>query len=272
MYVRPTELSRSRPTSKGTPGCWHRHAASSAKNRGRTRIAGRIAFTGCYVSAATIRVERYDEFMSEWIVKRGTLERRVPDLATLIRLAQERRLKRGDLVFHPDRQEWLAAADVPEIGAALIGADATPSNDDAAGPAREGSPLLAPASLTGSAAEPSNAPAASAPTKDARRSPSTLVTPIVLLLLSACVTLLAWPLFKPAAHREALTRWEYTVVAIPDAGFQAAMNKLGDEGWELVFARRASDGSRYDPEFSYEVILKRPKQSASAASPETGRP
>ena len=34
------------------------------------------------------------------------------------------------------------------------------------------------------------------------------------------------------------------------------MSKLGDEGWELVFARRAS-GS--DEKMSYEMIFKRAK-------------
>jgi hypothetical protein len=57
--------------------------------------------------------------MSGWIVKRGTLERPVADIATLIRLAQDHRLKSSDLIFHPDRQEWQNASDVPEISHAF---------------------------------------------------------------------------------------------------------------------------------------------------------
>ena len=58
------------------------------------------------------------------------------------------------------------------------------------------------------------------------------------------------------------TRWEYSIIAIPDAQLEPEMNKPGEAGWELVFARRASDGASYKPQFSYEVIVKRPKQSA----------
>jgi hypothetical protein len=35
------------------------------------------------------------------------------------------------------------------------------------------------------------------------------------------------------------------------------MNELGEEGWELVFARRAQDS--ITDEFSYECIFKRAK-------------
>lgn len=52
-------------------------------------------------------------------------------------------------------------------------------------------------------------------------------------------------------------RWQYQVLAIPDEAFAATMEALGRDGWELVTARRASDGDRSSPVFSYEVILKR---------------
>lgn len=51
-------------------------------------------------------------------------------------------------------------------------------------------------------------------------------------------------------------RWEYGVVAVSDYTFTDDMNKLGDQGWEVVSARRAVG------EFSsakYELILKRPR-------------
>lgn len=53
--------------------------------------------------------------MSGWLVKRGTLERQVADLATLSRLARDKRLKPTDLVFHPIAAQWFNASDVPEI-------------------------------------------------------------------------------------------------------------------------------------------------------------
>lgn len=55
-----------------------------------------------------------------------------------------------------------------------------------------------------------------------------------------------------------IPQWEYTIESIPDLGFGTAMNNLGKQGWEMVFARRASSGASYNAEFSYEVIFKRP--------------
>lgn len=51
--------------------------------------------------------------------------------------------------------------------------------------------------------------------------------------------------------------WEYQIESVPDILFDTTMNKLGTEGWELVFARRASDPTTDD--FSYECIFKRKK-------------
>lgn len=53
--------------------------------------------------------------MSGWIVKRGTLERQVPDVTTLVRLAREHRLRATDLVFDPTSQQWMNAAEVPDL-------------------------------------------------------------------------------------------------------------------------------------------------------------
>lgn len=69
--------------------------------------------------------------MSDWIVKRGTLERRVADAATLERLAREKRLKPDDLVFHPVKQQWLNASNVPEIQAAFADTPGEASGDRA---------------------------------------------------------------------------------------------------------------------------------------------
>jgi hypothetical protein len=51
--------------------------------------------------------------------------------------------------------------------------------------------------------------------------------------------------------------YEYRIEAVPDLLFDETMNELGEEGWELVFARRAQDS--ITDEFSYECIFKRAK-------------
>jgi len=50
------------------------------------------------------------------------------------------------------------------------------------------------------------------------------------------------------------TQFEYMVDSIPDLEWSTKAQKLGEEGWELVFARRASgDGGNY----MYECIFQR---------------
>jgi hypothetical protein len=57
----------------------------------------------------------------------------------------------------------------------------------------------------------------------------------------------------------ARTAWEYHIVTLGDEDFNAAIDKLGQEGWELSYARRAI-ASESDSEYTlYELILKRPK-------------
>lgn len=51
--------------------------------------------------------------------------------------------------------------------------------------------------------------------------------------------------------------WEYQVRSIDDASFTEQMDRQGDLGWELVFARRAKDSG---DTFAYECIFKRAKK------------
>ena len=51
-------------------------------------------------------------------------------------------------------------------------------------------------------------------------------------------------------------RWQYEVVFIPDADLVARMNSLGADGWDVVSARRATEGRNVNS-MGYELILKR---------------
>jgi len=76
---------------------------------------------------------------------------------------------------------------------------------------------------------------------------------ILVALVVVIVTLLSWNVFRAE-------KWEYKIEAVNDLTFNTDINKLGAEGWELVFARRASSGpadATAKPEFSYEMIFKR---------------
>lgn len=50
--------------------------------------------------------------------------------------------------------------------------------------------------------------------------------------------------------------YEFMVQDVPDVGFADTMNGLGQQGWHLVSARRASEGTDSDT-FNYEVIMER---------------
>lgn len=71
---------------------------------------------------------------------------------------------------------------------------------------------------------------------------------IVALLVAITIT----PLLRPKFGSD---RWEYKITSPPDIHLEEELAKLGQEGWELIEARRAT--SRYGNEASYEEILKR---------------
>jgi len=101
-----------------------------------------------------------------------------------------------------------------------------------------------------------NTPQVSVPTTStAVGKPGSSATP---WLLSAILALLLWTNVGRLPHLMPAT-WEYAIKSVPDTGFDDEMNKMGQDGWELVFARRASNGASESPSFSYEVIFKRPK-------------
>lgn len=76
-----------------------------------------------------------------------------------------------------------------------------------------------------------------------------------LLFVIISVMIAFWSCTQPQPQKD--IKWEYKITSVPDSKFTEDMNKLGDEGWELVFARRARG---MGDEFSYEMIFKRPKK------------
>ena len=54
-------------------------------------------------------------------------------------------------------------------------------------------------------------------------------------------------------------QYEYKIESFDDIVFDIGINKLGDEGWELVFARRALTGEESSRKGIYECIFRRAK-------------
>ena len=81
----------------------------------------------------------------------------------------------------------------------------------------------------------------------------TLVGAVLLVFLVVSL----WAFLRPAQ------RWEYKIAAVPDEIFETEIARMGNEGWEMVFARRATSETgdpttAQKPRMSYEMIFKRP--------------
>ncbi|MBT9585164.1 hypothetical protein IV102_17605 [bacterium] len=60
------------------------------------------------------------------------------------------------------------------------------------------------------------------------------------LLIVNLISLFVLMKLLPTPEATVLPKWEYTIESVADLEFEAGMRKLGEEGWEIVFARRAS--------------------------------
>ena len=79
----------------------------------------------------------------------------------------------------------------------------------------------------------------------------------IIVLLVAIIGLFGYAVFFANPKPEALTKWEYRIEGPDDSRLGTTINTLGNEGWELAFARRATK----DPDGAiYEMIFKRPRQ------------
>ncbi|MTJ14785.1 hypothetical protein FJR11_19835 [Anabaena sp. UHCC 0187] len=60
--------------------------------------------------------------------------------------------------------------------------------------------------------------------------------------------------------------WDYKIESFEDVIFDSGMNRMGNEGWELVSARRALTGPDADRRGIYECIFRRPKHKTNDKS------
>lgn len=79
-----------------------------------------------------------------------------------------------------------------------------------------------------------------------------IMTFVAVILLGTIASLLAIQTFDHPPEK-----WQYTVIAPNDANLENVLDKAGADGWEVVSARRASNGDSDNPTFSYELIMKK---------------
>lgn len=83
------------------------------------------------------------------------------------------------------------------------------------------------------------------------------------IFLGGILGILFFNLFWFWEQQPKTVEWEYKTESFEDAMFDSSINRIGQQGWELVFARRALTGGDYSRRGIYECIFKRPKQKIS---------
>lgn len=78
---------------------------------------------------------------------------------------------------------------------------------------------------------------------------------VICALLVAIATLEALPIISPG---RLAPRYEYRIEDIKDQAFDTEMDRHGQGGWDLVFARRAMGEGPEGKNYGYEVIMRRP--------------
>lgn len=78
----------------------------------------------------------------------------------------------------------------------------------------------------------------------------------IILILSGLLIVQILPLMQTTSSTH-IVGWEYSISSIKDDTWDTEMNQKGSQGWELVFARRATTGGVHSSEAMYECIFKR---------------
>ena len=76
----------------------------------------------------------------------------------------------------------------------------------------------------------------------------------IIILLGALV-IFEWVKFAKIDDSISHVEYEYRIAFINDYLFDFDLKKIGNEGWEIINARRASSNDTY----GYELILKKSK-------------
>ena len=86
----------------------------------------------------------------------------------------------------------------------------------------------------------------------------------LVVLVTALLGVELWQL--ATRTNSTFQKWEYIIESPRDEDFSRTINALGRDGWEVVFARRATSELGGKSTASYEMILKRPVQPVEATA------
>jgi len=74
------------------------------------------------------------------------------------------------------------------------------------------------------------------------------------VLIAVAVFVAGLQIFQAITRAWSVTRYEYTIVGPPDEELAAQLQTLGQAGWELISARRATNGAGERATAKYEMI------------------
>ena len=83
-----------------------------------------------------------------------------------------------------------------------------------------------------------------------------MISSILVMLLLGFLVIFVLTQEKP---KEVQTSYEYKIISPDDLSLEKELDKSGADGWQVVFARRATSGSGYYSTAAYEMILMRKK-------------
>lgn len=83
---------------------------------------------------------------------------------------------------------------------------------------------------------------------------------IIIVLLTVILGIQIYTTFLVAPAPIIPPKWEYGIEWFEDKDFETSVNNAGQEGWEMVFARRATNTN---DKYGYEMIFRRQILSSS---------
>jgi hypothetical protein len=196
--------------------------------------------------------------MSErWFVAQDSKSKQGPfTLGELRELARSGKLRPSDLVWKEGTSQWVAASSVQglfeNIGAQAPQALPVPSSDVLPTVAVVEPVLSGERSDAHDDSSLSRRRGTIAPGVTSGQ--GWIIIFLLFLTLLASLGIPICPLCRTAVPP---TVWEYKVTAPTDSALEGELRQLGDDGWELVYARRAV--SEFGPA-KYEMIFKRKKR------------
>lgn len=83
----------------------------------------------------------------------------------------------------------------------------------------------------------------------------TIILGISAVCLMVIMSIMIYSTFFQKSFVATMPKWEYKIVSPEDSLLDAELKIIGENGWDIIFARRAMGKNE---EYKYEMLIKRP--------------